>query len=241
MHAPMIITSNPLHPWRGPPGEESTKPMPMTTAERTQSRYQGRAKNGRRAECCIADDNLWRPTRRAEEHYTKDKLSTRRGAVHSIGWLSRGRIAAELLQNRHGPFGRRPDLDKVMVLSFDAINASEVSVQRTDAVPPGRNSEVGDNAASTFMDLQSAGRNMKAGFGDVIPRMRIHCWLRIVNLDRNRNGEVSIGLNNYDVIAHLYTVPDVVVGVVNRRLVGAAAVPEVKLVVVGENIARPSL
>ena len=35
----------------------------------------------------ITDDNLWRPTRRAEEHYTKDKLSTRRGAVHSIGWL----------------------------------------------------------------------------------------------------------------------------------------------------------
>ena len=35
------------------------------------------------------DDNLWRPTRRAKEHYTKDKLSTRRGAVHSIGWLSR--------------------------------------------------------------------------------------------------------------------------------------------------------
>ncbi len=37
--------------------------------------------------CQITDDNLWRPTRRAEEHYTKDKLSTRRGAVHSIGWL----------------------------------------------------------------------------------------------------------------------------------------------------------
>jgi hypothetical protein len=31
--------------------------------------------------------NLWRPTRRAEEYYTKCKLSTRRGAVHSIGWL----------------------------------------------------------------------------------------------------------------------------------------------------------
>ena len=27
---------------------------------------------------------MWRPTRRAEEHYTKDKLSTRRGPVHSI-------------------------------------------------------------------------------------------------------------------------------------------------------------
>ena len=38
-------------------------------------------------ECCITDDNLWRPTRRAEGHYTKDKPSTRRGAVHSIGWL----------------------------------------------------------------------------------------------------------------------------------------------------------
>jgi hypothetical protein len=36
----------------------------------------------------ITDDNLWRPTRRAEAHYTKDKLPTRRGAVHSIGWLS---------------------------------------------------------------------------------------------------------------------------------------------------------
>jgi len=35
------------------------------------------------------DDNLWRPTRRAKGRYTKDKLSTRRGAVHSIGWLSR--------------------------------------------------------------------------------------------------------------------------------------------------------
>jgi len=33
------------------------------------------------------DDNLWRPTRRAKGYYTKDKLSTRRGAVHSIGWL----------------------------------------------------------------------------------------------------------------------------------------------------------
>ena len=48
------------------------------------------------------DDNLtsvssvepWRPTRRAEGHYTKDKLSTRRGAVHSIGWLARPRCAA---------------------------------------------------------------------------------------------------------------------------------------------------
>jgi hypothetical protein len=38
--------------------------------------------------CWITDDVLWRATRRAEEHYTKDKLSTRRGAVHSIGWLS---------------------------------------------------------------------------------------------------------------------------------------------------------
>jgi hypothetical protein len=37
----------------------------------------------------ITDDNLWRPTRRAEEHYTKDKHPTRRGAVHSIGWFSR--------------------------------------------------------------------------------------------------------------------------------------------------------
>ena len=37
----------------------------------------------------ITDDNLWRPTRRAKEHCTKDKLSTRRGAVHSIGWLCR--------------------------------------------------------------------------------------------------------------------------------------------------------
>ncbi len=43
----------------------------------------------------ITDDNLWRPTRRAEEHYTKDKLSTRRGAVHSIGWLSFARRTAE--------------------------------------------------------------------------------------------------------------------------------------------------
>ena len=31
---------------------------------------------------CITNDNLWRPTRRAEEHYTKNKLSIRRGAVH---------------------------------------------------------------------------------------------------------------------------------------------------------------
>jgi hypothetical protein len=37
----------------------------------------------------ITDDNLWRPTRRAEEHYTKDKLSTRRGAVDSIGRVMR--------------------------------------------------------------------------------------------------------------------------------------------------------
>jgi hypothetical protein len=46
----------------------------------------------------ITDDNLWRPTRRAKEHYTKDKLSTRRGAVHSIGWLCSGRllVAADL-------------------------------------------------------------------------------------------------------------------------------------------------
>ena len=45
----------------------------------------------------ITDDNLWRPTRRAEEHYTKDKLSTRRGAVHSIGWLCTLVRTAELL------------------------------------------------------------------------------------------------------------------------------------------------
>ena len=32
----------------------------------------------------MTDDNLWRPTRRAVELYTKDKLSTRRGPVHSI-------------------------------------------------------------------------------------------------------------------------------------------------------------
>jgi hypothetical protein len=37
----------------------------------------------------ITDDNLWRPTRRGQGYYTKDKLSTRRGAVHSIGWLCR--------------------------------------------------------------------------------------------------------------------------------------------------------
>ena len=43
----------------------------------------------------ITDDNLWRPTRRAEEHYTNDKLSTRRGAVHSIGWLSARKWPAE--------------------------------------------------------------------------------------------------------------------------------------------------
>jgi hypothetical protein len=48
---------------------------------------------GRTAVGCITDDNLWRPTRRAKEHYTKDELTTRRGAVHSIGWLSPGRTA----------------------------------------------------------------------------------------------------------------------------------------------------
>jgi hypothetical protein len=42
----------------------------------------------------ITDDNLWRPARRAEEHYTRDKLSTRRGAVHSIGWLCSSRAAS---------------------------------------------------------------------------------------------------------------------------------------------------
>ena len=46
----------------------------------------------------ITDDNLWRPTRRAEEHRTKDKLSTRRGAVHSIGWFYSGRIAGGLIR-----------------------------------------------------------------------------------------------------------------------------------------------
>ena len=40
----------------------------------------------------ITDDNLRRPTRRAEEHYTKDKLSTRRGAVHSVGELCGGPV-----------------------------------------------------------------------------------------------------------------------------------------------------
>jgi hypothetical protein len=35
----------------------------------------------------ITDEVLWRPTRRADEYYTKGRLSTRRGAVHSIGWL----------------------------------------------------------------------------------------------------------------------------------------------------------
>ena len=45
------------------------------------------------------DDNLWRPTRRAEGHYTKDKLSTRRGAVHSIGWLSRPSAAMPMLSD----------------------------------------------------------------------------------------------------------------------------------------------
>jgi hypothetical protein len=46
----------------------------------------------------ITDDNLWRPTRRAKGHYTKDKLSTRCGAVHSIGGLSRLRCAAYMPQ-----------------------------------------------------------------------------------------------------------------------------------------------
>ena len=35
------------------------------------------------------DDNLWRVTRRARGRWTKDKLSTRRGPVQSIGWFSR--------------------------------------------------------------------------------------------------------------------------------------------------------
>jgi hypothetical protein len=48
----------------------------------------------------ITDDNLWRPTRRAEEHYTKNKLSTRRGAVHSIGWLCRSPVSENLSPTR---------------------------------------------------------------------------------------------------------------------------------------------
>jgi hypothetical protein len=63
--------------------------------------------------CGITDDNLWRPTRRANGHYTKNKLSTRRGAVHSIGWLFGSRAATVILpttessesyQNRVGTY-----------------------------------------------------------------------------------------------------------------------------------------
>jgi hypothetical protein len=63
----------------------STKPMAIA--------FHRRRNFGRMVSRVITDDNLWRPTRRAEEHYTKDKLSTRRGAVHSIGWLFGGRAA----------------------------------------------------------------------------------------------------------------------------------------------------
>ncbi len=59
------------------------------------------------AECKRTDDLLWRPTRRAKGHYTKDKLSTRRGAVHSIGWLFSGPdrrfTAASPSQIHHNP------------------------------------------------------------------------------------------------------------------------------------------
>ncbi len=45
--------------------------------------------------CWITDDNLWRPTRRAGRHYTKNKLSTRRDAVQ-LGGLCSLPIAAGL-------------------------------------------------------------------------------------------------------------------------------------------------
>jgi hypothetical protein len=42
-----------------------------------------------RSLCCITDDVLWRATRRANRTLNKERLSTRRGPVHSNGWLSR--------------------------------------------------------------------------------------------------------------------------------------------------------
>ncbi|HEY1686697.1 MAG TPA: hypothetical protein VGG19_18195 [Tepidisphaeraceae bacterium] len=40
----------------------------------------------------ITDDNLWRPTRRAKEHYTKDKLSTRRGPSTALVGYAASRV-----------------------------------------------------------------------------------------------------------------------------------------------------
>ncbi len=37
--------------------------------------------------CCITDDVLWRATRRADYRQTKERLYSRRGPVHSNGWL----------------------------------------------------------------------------------------------------------------------------------------------------------
>ena len=74
----------------------------------------------------ITDDNLWRPARRAEERYTKDKLPTRRGAVHSIGWLSRLPVPPQINVRSFPGRGYSGSLDHEFIIRYESGHSTIV-------------------------------------------------------------------------------------------------------------------
>ena len=84
----------------------------------------------------ITDDNLWRPTRRARGHCTKDKPPTRRGAVHSIGWLSGPGGRPDSVDTRNKSDGGKPDDEHDVTQAVDATVSGEVGRKLDERAEP---------------------------------------------------------------------------------------------------------
>jgi hypothetical protein len=138
---------------------------------------------------------------------------------------------------------RGPKYDTVMIVAFQArlVDGAESPVERADTVPARLDVEQRDRAPSALFDLKVPGRQMEARLGDVVPTSGFVRRLRVVDLDLNTYCHIALGLNNDDMGPSLDAILCVCLGIVLRGNWIHSAIPEIKLMVIGEQLERAML
>jgi hypothetical protein len=138
---------------------------------------------------------------------------------------------------------RGPKYDTVVVVPFQAglIDGAESPVERSDTIPARLDVELRDRAPGALFDLKVPGRQMQARLGDMVPTSGFVKRLGVVDLDLNTYCHIPLGLNNDDMGPSLDAMLHVCLGIVLRGNWIHSAIPEIKLMVIGEQLERAVL
>ena len=135
--------------------------------------------------------------------------------------------------------GRPQDRQIVVVaLKSGLIDRIEPAVVRTHPIPARLDAEIGDRSAGAFVDLELPSWQVQARLGDVVPPVGVAWRLGVVDLDFDGHCHVPLGLDHEHMRSGLDSESRILVGVVFRGLGVHASIPEVELVVIGEQLKR---